>query len=193
MFPLLLQTIISNQMRPRRLRGDQLRTVGDKRLWTYGLWTYGVSHCDDCICCCRFDVIVGWTATLWGRAVVMCRVVRPSVRPSVCLSHANISGTKRDRRMVTKELSRNLSFPIQKCHQIRDRKCGSAILGVSGSAFRPLWQTWRTRPYQWGIEHRHRSIYHLAEISYDRTKEDSRRKTRVETGTGSRIPPGGVA
>jgi len=41
--------------------------------------------------------VVSWPATVWGLAVVMVRVVRLSV----CLLHANISETKRDRHMVT--------------------------------------------------------------------------------------------
>jgi len=41
--------------------------------------------------------VLNWPATLCGPAIVMVRVVRPSV----CLSHANISETKRDKPMVT--------------------------------------------------------------------------------------------
>jgi len=43
---------------------------------------------------------IGWPAAMWGPAIAKVRVVRPSV----CLSHANISETKRDRRMVTRKL-----------------------------------------------------------------------------------------
>jgi len=45
-------------------------------------------------------VLISWPTTMWGPAIVMVRVFRPSV----CLSHANISETKRDRRVVTRKL-----------------------------------------------------------------------------------------
>jgi len=45
-------------------------------------------------------VVVSWPATMWGPAIVMVRIFRPSV----CLSHANVSKTKRDRLMVTMKL-----------------------------------------------------------------------------------------
>jgi len=51
--------------------------------------------------CC----FISWLATMWGPAIVMVRVVRQSV----CLSHANIYETKRERHMV----NRNPGFPIQ--------------------------------------------------------------------------------
>jgi len=47
-------------------------------------------------------IIFSWPATMWGPAIVMIRVVRPSVRLSVCLSHANVSETKRDRPITMK-------------------------------------------------------------------------------------------
>jgi len=77
--------------------------------------------------------VISWPATMWGPTIVLVRVVRPSAY----LSHANTSETKRDRRMVTRKLVIRASrFRI--CHQIRDRKYGSAILYVSGSF---IWYT----------------------------------------------------
>jgi len=44
---------------------------------------------------------------MWGPAIVMVCVVRPSV----CLSHANISETKRDRHVVTRKLEYETELP----------------------------------------------------------------------------------
>jgi len=41
---------------------------------------------------------------MWGPAIVMVRVVRPSDRLFVCQLHANISEIKRDKRMVARKL-----------------------------------------------------------------------------------------
>jgi len=78
------------------------------------------------------ELFVSWAATIRGPVILMVRVVRPSV----CLS---VRLTKRHRHMVTKKLLigiRASRFTI--CRQIRDRMYGSVILGVSGSALRPL-------------------------------------------------------
>jgi len=52
--------------------------------------------------------IVSWPATIWGLAMVMVHAC-----PSVCLSHANISKTKRDYIWLLGNSNRNPGFPIQ--------------------------------------------------------------------------------
>jgi len=59
--------------------------------------------------------INSWHATMWGPAIVMVHVVRPSV----CLSHVNISETKRDGRVVTVKHEWELGLTV--CHPIRDQ------------------------------------------------------------------------
>jgi len=49
---------------------------------------------------------ISWPTIMWGPALVMVCVVRLSV----CLSHANISETKRDRLMVTMKREKELGL-----------------------------------------------------------------------------------
>jgi len=65
--------------------------------------------------------IISWTATMWGQAVVIVRVVSLSVRREYLRNYGYYEtriGTWASRFRI--------------CHQMRDRKYGSAILGVSG-------------------------------------------------------------
>jgi len=87
-----------------------------------------------------------------GPTIVMVHIVCLSV----CLSHANISKTKRDRHIVQ---------ALRFCHQIRDQKYGSAILGVSGLAlcpFRQKWAGWDSECSEWISGNSHQSASHWA-------------------------------
>jgi len=53
-----------------------------------------------CIVSRTVIAIISLPTTMWGPAIVMVRVVCPSV----CVSHANISESKRDGCMVTRKL-----------------------------------------------------------------------------------------
>jgi len=55
MFPLLLQTIISNQMRPRRLRGGHLseiyaqKTLKNEQIHSVTLYATLIVYCGNCV------------------------------------------------------------------------------------------------------------------------------------------------
>jgi len=95
--------------------------------------------------CCLFREItcfISWPATMWGPAIVMVRVVPPSIchtRISPKLSETDV--------WLLGNSNRNLSSRFRVCHRIRERKYGSAILGVSGSALGQLTQKWGSWPY----------------------------------------------
>jgi len=97
----------------------------------------------------RFRRIISWPPHCGGPAIVMVCFVRLSV----WLWHANISETKR----IGNRASR---FRI--CHQIRDRKYGSAILGVSGLALRPFRQKWAGWASEWISGNDYQSAPHWA-------------------------------
>jgi len=64
---------------------------------------------------------ISWSDTIWGPAIVMVRAC-PSVRLSVCLSHANIYETKRDRLWLLGNSNRKIrTLWFRICHQIRYR------------------------------------------------------------------------
>jgi len=67
--------------------------IGDRRKFLSMLITLKVS-----LSCRLLSLFINWPATMWGPAIVMVRVVCPS------LSYANISKTKRDSCMVTRKL-----------------------------------------------------------------------------------------
>jgi len=77
----------------------------------------------------EFLVYFSRPTTMWGSAVAMVCVVRPFV------CHTWISPKLSEIDVwLLRTLNRNPGFPIfRSCHQIRDRKYGSVILGVSGS------------------------------------------------------------
>jgi len=102
-----------------------------------------------------------WPTTMWGPAKVMVRIFRLSVS----LSRSNISETARwtDGYYETRLETWVSRFRI--CHQIRDRKYGSAILGVSGLALRPFRQKWVGWPREfseWISGNSHQSAPHWA-------------------------------
>jgi len=80
---------------------------------------------------------------MWGPAIVMVRACM-TVCMSVCLSDCHTR--------IAPKLSEidvwllGISNRNQGCHQIRDRKYGSAILGVSGLALRQFRQKWAVGP-----------------------------------------------
>jgi len=66
---------------------------------------------------------------------------RLSVCPSVCHTRISPKLSEIDAWLLGNS-NRNPGFPIQNLYQSRDRKYGSAILGVSGLALRPFRQKW---------------------------------------------------
>jgi len=72
--------------------------------------------------------------------------------------------------MVTRKLIGNQASRFRICHQIPDRKYGSAILGVSGLELRPFkqkWAGWHIECSEWisGNSSRHHTGYSGEQLS----------------------------
>jgi len=79
MFPLLLQTVISNQMRPRRLRGGDCETVRARRLTC----SAGSARLDICVHDCRWlrRVTDQWSVIAAAVSAICITVIAPHPHP----------------------------------------------------------------------------------------------------------------
>jgi len=142
------------------------------------------------ISCCRSSVrdpsthfptkyhlptFINWPATMWGPAIAMVRVVRLSV--GLCHTRISPKLSEIDQRLLQETRIENRASRFRICHQIRDRKYGSAILYVPCRHFVCCDRNaWGTRCSEWRNGHRHLSVCHLAQILYDHIYEGRRRK-----------------
>jgi len=120
--------------------------VVNKDVYVYNtVYNYAIS----CILCItgadvlllhKYSLLAG--SPQWGGhwpAIVMDRVVRPSVCPSVYHTRVYFKHSEME-LFFCETRTGNRATRLRKCHQICNWKYGSAILGISGSALHPLWQ-----------------------------------------------------
>jgi len=99
--------------------------------------------------------VISWLATMWGRSIVMVRVVRLSVTRKYLLSEIDIL-------WLLRNSNRKPGSRFRINSQIRGRKYGSAIWGVSVLALRPFRQKQAGWASKWLSGNSHQSGPHWA-------------------------------
>jgi len=106
----------------------------------------------DRTCASNANKLVSLPATMWGQTIAMVRAC-----PSVCLSVCRSVTSEIDVWLLLKTRIGNRASRFKICHQIRDPKYGSAILGASGLALCPFGQEYVSWPSEWIIGNSHQS------------------------------------